>query len=57
MLSSAWRIDVNTNVIAIHQRHCSGLYQYSPEAFAPGAELELRVYFQDAPATARVIHT
>lgn len=28
---------------------CFGLYQYRPEAFAPGAPLELHVYREDAP--------
>jgi hypothetical protein len=30
---------------------CFGLYQYRPEAFAPGAPLELHVYREDSPAT------
>jgi hypothetical protein len=33
---------------------CLGLYQYSPEAFAPGADLELHVYLEDAPTEPRV---
>ena len=33
---------------------CFGLYQYSPSAFAPGAELELRVYSVDAPTRPRI---
>lgn len=33
---------------------CFGLYQYAPSAFAPGAELELRVYSEDAPTKPRV---
>ena len=33
---------------------CFGLYQYPPSAFAPGAELELRVYSDDAPTKPRV---
>ena len=33
---------------------CFGLYQYAPSAFAPGAELELRVHSEDAPTRPRV---
>lgn len=33
---------------------CFGLYQYLPSAFAPGADLELRVYSDDAPTKPRV---
>ena len=38
----------------LHPAGCFGLYQYPPSAFAPGAELELRVYSDDAPTKPRV---
>jgi hypothetical protein len=34
---------------------CLGLYQYAPDAFAPGAALELRVFAGDAPAAPKVV--
>jgi Trypsin-like peptidase domain len=37
-----------------HPARCFGLYQYLPETFAPGAQLALHVYSDDAPEKPRV---